>query len=193
MPDSTNPPPLKDVTALLHAWRDGSGAAFAALIDEVYDELKRIAAVRLNQVGRASTLSPTELLHDALVGLMPANMAFNDRSHFFATVSLAIRSVLVDHARARAAQKRGGDLERVTLTGIEGGEGASAFDLLAIDEALTRLEQEDPRAGQVMHLAYFGGLAPLEIAELLGVSESTVVRDLRFARVSLLKTLNEGE
>jgi len=184
-PEKDNP----DLTTMLRVWRQGSGTAFSNVLDQVYSQLKSIAAKRLNLHGGSATLTPTELLHEALIGIMPTQMDFKSRAHFFATMSLAIRSILVDHARARAADKRGGDFVRVTLTGHDVGEESMAADLLAMEQALTKLEALDPRAGQVMHLTYFGGLEQEQIATLLEVSVPTVKRDLRFARAWLTKTL----
>lgn len=120
---------------------------------------------------------------------MPAPGDFKNRVHFFATMSLAIRSILVDHARARSTGKRGGGLIRVTLSHVEQGEEGRIVDLLAIEEALIQLEQLDARCGQVMHLTCFAGLTRDEIASLLGVSIPTVDRDLRFARSWLNRRL----
>jgi RNA polymerase sigma factor (TIGR02999 family) len=178
-----------DLTTLLHAWRQGSDPAFSALIERVYGELTRIAVTRLNQFGGHSTLTPTELLHDALIGIMPTDMDFKNRAHFFATMSLAIRSILVDHARARGASKRGGDMLRVTFTNVDVGEESQAADLLAMDEALNQLEKMDARCGQVMHLTYFGGLSRDEISELLNITVRTVARDLLFGRAWVAKAL----
>lgn len=177
------------LTTLLHAWRDGSGTAFATVIDQVYDQLRIIAANRVNRSGGSLTLSPTELLHEVLLKVMPSPMDWNNRAHFFATMSLAIRSVLVDHARARLADKRGGDRIRVTLTNIDVGEESMAADLLALEQALTQLEALDERCGKVMHLTYFGGLAREEVAAIMNISVPTVTRDLRFARAWLTKAM----
>jgi RNA polymerase sigma factor (TIGR02999 family) len=182
--------PVSDLTTLLHAWREGSGTAFGSVIDQVYEELKRIAARRLSHSGGSATLSPTDLLHEALIGIMPTNMDFKNRAHFFATMSLAIRSILVDHARARAANKRGGDMVRVTMTNADIGEESMAIDLLAMDQALAQLERLDARCAQVMHLTYFGGLEQEAIASLLDISIPTVKRDLRFARAWLTKAMS---
>jgi RNA polymerase sigma factor (TIGR02999 family) len=184
--------PATDLTTLLQQWRAGSDAAFGQLIDKVYGELKVIATKRLNQMGGQVTLSPSDLLHEALIGIMPTDMDFKNRAHFFATMSLAIRSILVDRARARAADKRGGDRVRVTLTNIEAVDATSVIDLIAIDEALAKLEALDPRCGQIMHLSYFGGMSGEEIAQLLDVSLSTVKRDLRFAHGWFQKNIAHG-
>ena len=175
-------PQDSSLTALLQEWRNGSSAAFGEVIDQVYDQLRAMAAGRVNRSGGALTLSPTELLHEVLIKVMPAPMEWKDRAHFFATMSLAIRSVLVDHARARATDKRGGNRLHVTLTNADVGEESMALDLLSLDEALTQLEKLDPRCGEVVHLTYFGGLSHEEISTLLSISEATVARDLRFSR-----------
>lgn len=171
-----------ELTTLLHAWRSGNGTALNELIERVYGELKKIASERIAQAGGMVTLSPTELLHEALIGILPTTMDFKNRTHFFATMSLSIRSILIDHARARSANKRGGDLVRITVSNADQGEESQVMDLLAIDQALSQLEALDPRCGQIMHLTYFAGLEQDEIAVLLDVSVSTVTRDLKFAR-----------
>ena len=179
----------KDLTTLLRAWREGSGSAFDEAIERGYEELKRVAATRLRLSGGVATLSPTELLHEAVLRILPGTMDFKNRAHFFATISLTVRSILVDHARARSAQKRGGGLLQVTLTDVEQGEDSLAADLLALEQALQQLEALDPRAAEVMHLTFYGGMSREDIAELLQISETTVRRDLRFARSWLDKTL----
>lgn len=181
----------ESLTTLLHAWRAGSGTAFASVIDQVYDQLRTIAAMRVSRSRGSITLSPTELLHEVLLKVAPAPMEWNDRAHFFASMSLAIRSVLVDHARARFADKRGGS-ERVHVTLTEGigvGEESVAADLLALEQALTQLEAMDPRCGQVLHLTYFGGLSREEVAAILNISVPTVARDLRFSRAWVAKAM----
>ena len=183
----TTPP--DSLTALLQSWRQGSGTAFGTLIDHVYDQLRAIAARCLRQSSGLATLSPTELIHEALLGVMPAPRDFKNRVHFFATMSLAVRSILVDHARAKSAGKRGGGLIRVTLSNAELGEEDRIVDLLAIEEALTRLERLDARCGRIMHLTCFTGLTREEIAGMLGISVPTVDRELRFARAWLNKAL----
>ena len=181
------------LTRLLQAWREGDGRAFSAAMERVYGELKRIAAMRIAAQERTATLSPTELVHEAMLGMMQAPMDFANRAHFLATMSLAMRSVLVDHARARAALKRGGDELRLSLSRIDAGDEAEhAVDLLALEQALSQLEALDPRCGQVMHLTYFGGLEQDEIASLLQVSIPTVKRDLRFARAWLSKAMADA-
>jgi RNA polymerase sigma factor (TIGR02999 family) len=179
-----------DLTTLLHAWRAGDGSAISAVIDRLYPNLKSIAARQLARPGVAQTLSVTELLHEALVGILDAKPAFESRTHFLATLSLATRAVLVDHARAHGAQKRGGDRMQVTFTESLQGETPMVLDLLALDEALGQLEKLDPRCGQVMHLAFFAGMSREDIAEVLEVSPATIRRDLRFGRAWIDQALN---
>jgi RNA polymerase sigma factor (TIGR02999 family) len=181
-----------DLTALLAAWRDGSRAAFEQLLERVYADLKRIAAQRLRRFPGQVTLSATELVHEAVMDMVPGTSSFRDRAHFFATVSLAVRSVLVDHARARAAGKRGGDRVHVSLSPVDAQEEAMALDLLALEQALVALEAVDRRSAQAMHLGCFGGLDQEQVAEVLGVSVPTVKRDQRFARAWVAKAMHDG-
>lgn len=186
------PTPADDLTTLLHAWHQGDSGAFSAAVDRVYLDLKRMAAQRLGR-GGAATFSPTELVHEAVLDMLPARMDFASRTHFLATMSLAMRAILVDHARARSAEKRGGDRVQVSVSRIdeENPHSAAPIDLLALEQALQGLEALDPRCGRAMHLTYFGGLSQEEIASLLGVSVPTVKRDLRFARAWLLKAISD--
>jgi RNA polymerase sigma factor (TIGR02999 family) len=179
-----------DLTAMLLAWRDGDGAAFSGVVAGLHRELKAIAAKQLGKFGGSATLSPTELLHEAVLRLMESRPAFENRVHFLATMSLATRSILVDHARARNAQKRGGERIQVTLTeSKEQGEASMIADLLALDQALGQLEKLDPRCGKVMHLAFFAGLSREDISATLDISPATVRRDLRFGRSWIDKAL----
>jgi RNA polymerase sigma factor (TIGR02999 family) len=182
-----SPNPVPDLTTLLQEWRGGSGAAFSQLIDQVYAELKLIAQKRLGQFNGHVSLSPTDLLHEALIDIMPKTKDFKNRAHFFATISLAVRSILLDHARARATDKRGGERIQVTLTNLNLGESSVALDLLAIDQALTTLEKYDVRCAEVMHLTYFGGLEREDIAAMLNVDIRTIGRDLLFGRAWIAK------
>lgn len=178
------------LTALLHSWQHGDGVAFAQLFERVYAQLKQIAARRLRGES-GNTLTPTELLHEAVLRVLDAPMDWKNRAHFFATMSLHIRSTLVDHARARLASKRGGGALRITLSHAELGEESVVADLLALDQALRTLETLDPRASEILHLTYFAGLDRLQIVDVLGISLSTVDRELRFARAWLSKALAE--
>lgn len=178
------------LTQLLVAWRGGSREAFDRLLERVYADLKRIAAQRLHRFGGPVTLSATELAHEAVLDLAHGETSFSDRAHFFATLSMAMRSILVDHARARAAEKRGGDRVFLSLSSADAREDAMALDLLALEQALTTLEQVDPRSARAMHLSCFGGLEQDQIGTVLGVSIPTIKRDLRFARAWIAKALD---
>jgi RNA polymerase sigma factor (TIGR02999 family) len=189
MPETSE---TSSLTEQLQAWRAGSDSALVQVMDRVYADLKQIAARRLGQSGGHATLSPTELLHEALLSAMAAPMEFKNRAHFFATMSLAIRSILVDHARARMAHKRGGGEIRVTLTQVDAADESMVVDLLAIEQALNALEKLDARCGRILHLAYFAGLDRAEIADVVGVSIPTVDRDLKFARGWVNRALHES-
>lgn len=161
-------------------------------MDLAYVQLKQIAAQRLRQSGRNLTLTPTELLHEAVLRIAGAPLDWKSRAHFYASMSLYIRATLVDHARARLAAKRGAQPLHVSLSQIESGEPSMATDLLALDQALSRLEQLDRRCSEVLHLNCFAGLDRAAIVEVLGVSMSSVDRDLRFARAWLRDQLAIG-
>lgn len=180
------------LTALLRDWQQGDGSAFAQLFERVYAQLKTIAAQRLRDGRGGATLAPTELLHESMLRVLDTPMTWNSRAHFFASISLLIRATLVDHARARAAIKRGGDLMQVTLSRAEIGEESEVADLLSLDAALARLAALDARSSEVLHLTCFAGLDREQIAEVLKVSLSTVDRELRFARAWLSAELHQA-
>jgi len=177
------------LTVVLAAWHSGDGAAFAQVFDQTYGQLKKIAAQRLREVAGDSTLTPTELLHETVLRVVDAPKDWRNRAHFFASMSLYMRAVLVDHARARATDKRGGRHLHVTLTGAGLGEESNISDLLALDQALNQLAELDARSAEVLHLTYFGGLDRQQIAEVLKISLATVDRELRFARAWLAEHL----
>jgi RNA polymerase sigma factor (TIGR02999 family) len=178
----------KPYTLWLHQWRNGDLQAFERVLRAAMQALESAARQRLREHGDI-TLNAAELLDEAVIRLMDSEVRFGSRAHFLATASLHMRAVLVDHARARRAQKRGAGMEAVTLNTTRlnavGSEDDSAFDLVALDEALTALEVQYPRTSQVLHLSCFTGLERAEIAQLLGVSLATVDRELRFGRAWL--------
>jgi RNA polymerase sigma factor (TIGR02999 family) len=177
-----------DMTRLLHAWQGGDDDAFAQIVAHLQGEFLRMAASRLRGADPVS-LSRGDVVNEALMRLMHSRGGWQNRAHFFATVSLTMRSVLREHARARLADKRGGDRVQVTLTGALAGEESMAADLLTLDALLTRLGLQDARAMQVLELTYFAGLAREAIAQVLDISPSTVDRELRFARAWLSEQL----
>ncbi len=186
-----SPPASPQLTVLLQAWQQGDRDAFAQLIGHVHAELRRMAASRLRGVETPS-LAAGDLLHETLLKLMDAPPAWQDRAHFFATVSRAMRSVLVDHARARQTDKRGGDWQRLGITLSDVGEESNITDLLTLNQLLDQLAALDPRAAEVLQLTYFGGLLRDEIATVLDVSVPTIDRELRFARAWLTAQMQRG-
>jgi len=182
----------EDITCLLQAWRSGDAAALAALAPLVYGELRRVAEQHMRRERPDHTLQATALVHEAFLRLTGgASPSWQDRTHFFKAAARIMRHVLVDHARARGYAKRGGGGLRIS---IEDGAAAvlaeeRAPDLVALDEALGRLERLDPRQHQVVELRFFGGLSVEETAEVLGVSAITVKRDWRSARAWLFAEL----
>jgi RNA polymerase sigma-70 factor (ECF subfamily) len=176
------PSEQQSVTQLLQRARHGDAGALDQLLPVVYAELHRIAERQMSGERPDHTLQPTALVHEAflrLVGATPA--AYNDRGHFLNAASRAMRHVLVDHARARDAAKRGAALN-ITLDDALVGAPAGGLDMLVLDDALTRLAAADPRAAQVVEMRFFGGLGIPEIAATLGTSPATVKRDWQFAK-----------
>ena len=151
-----------------------------------------MAAGRLGAVDHAPTFNPTALVHEALLKLLDGDADWRNRSHFLAVASLQMRAILVDHARARAALKRGGGALQVTLSAVQGevaAQGGAEIELLALDQALSQLEAHDPRMARVVAMTYFGGMQRDEIALVEGISVPTVDRDLRFARAFLNRAM----
>jgi RNA polymerase sigma factor (TIGR02999 family) len=172
-----------DVTHLLSRWSDGEREALDALVPIVYERLRAVAHRRRGGERFELTLNTTGLVHEAYLKLVELRQtSFRDRGHFLAMASRVMRRLLVDHARAHRARKRGGGVADIELEETQwvSDERADAFSDL--DEALDRLETVDPRASRVLEQRYFGGLSLEETAEASGVSLATVKRDLRFAR-----------
>lgn len=180
------------LTQLLARWEAGDRDALAELMPAVYDELRRIARHHLAGERAGHTLAPTALVNEVYLRLGSYdNISWQDRAHFFAMASRIMRRVLVDHARKRKAAKRGGDQSAVTLIESRQADGrVEDVDLIALDEALTRLQSLDERQCQVVQMRYFGGLKNEEIANVLGVSVPTVKRDWAVARVWLRRALS---
>ena len=181
------------MTTLIAALRLGNDAAREELVTLVYPELRRIAAHYMRQERPGHTLRTTGLVNEMYVRLFgTAHMDWQSRAHFFAAVAREMRHILVDYARARNAKKRPDRRLEISLTGVDVVGGESPEDVLALDEALSRLESLDPRASRVVELRYFIGLSEREAAEALGVSISTLKRDWNFARAWLLDQLGPG-
>lgn len=180
------------VTALLHRWRDGDASALDELMPLVYDELRRLAAGLMRGERGDHTLQATALINEAYVRLARAELSVTDRAHFVGLAARAMRRVLVDHARGRLRDKRGGRRQRVTLAEAMAVVPDSADRLLEIDELLEQLRGFDERKCRGLELSLFGGLTHAEIATVLDVSIPTVERDLRAARAWLRSELAAG-
>ncbi|MGA9334512.1 MAG: ECF-type sigma factor [Rudaea sp.] len=177
------------ITELLQAWRSGNDAALPQLTGLVYEDLQRMARQRLRGAS-ARTLNPTALVHEAFLRLCQSDIDWQDRAHFFALAALHMRNVLVDHARAKQAEKRGGNALQVTLSGNDNAVSPNSADLLVLDELLRRLEREDARTGKIIELTYFGGMQREEVAHVLALSVPTIDRSLRFGRAWLKRELS---
>lgn len=182
----------ENVTDLLLEWRGGNEAALDRLIPLVYEELRRVARRCLRHERPGNTLQTTGLVNEAYLRLVRSSrVQWRDRAHFFALTAQLMRRVLVDEARKRGYQKRGGDLTRVTLDDTPPAVPENPEDLVALDEALTRLADVAPRKVRVVELRFFGGLTIEETAEVLGVSTDIVKREWRTAKLWLLRALSE--
>ena len=177
-----------DVTRLLAAWRAGDTTAPDALASLVYEELRRMASRRL--AGSAQRpLQTTELVHETFARLLEHPLKAADRDHFFRTVALALRQVLVDAVRRQKAEKRGGGVVWITLESAEEPASAGPESWLAVESALVELENEDARKCRVVEMSLLMGLSQQEVADALDISIPTVERDLRFARAWLRERL----
>lgn len=181
-----------DITALLRAWSAGSASALNDALPEIYAELRHIAARRLRARQKGCTLDPIALVHEAYLRMAESSpVIFENRSHFFAIASLLMRTILIDHIRAKRAIKRGSDGIAVTLGDVVGESSfGSAPDLLDLDAALGELGAKYPRHAQIVEMRFFGGLSVEESAEALGISTATVKRDWTFARAWILERLS---
>lgn len=181
------------VTQLLIEWRGGDESALDRLIPLVYREMRTLARRCLRGERAGNTLQTTGLVHEAYLRLVRSNrVQWRDRAHFFAVATQLMRRVLVDEARKRHFQKRGGDAVRVTLEEANVASPERHVDLLVLDEALDRLTQFAPRKGRVVEMRFFGGLTIEETAAVLGVSNDIVKREWRTAKLWLLRALNEA-
>lgn len=189
-PDNGNVGAVIGLTELLSAWRGGDPAARDQAFAAVYDDLRALAHRHVRRLRPGETLRTTALVHETYLKLSRGErLPVQDRAHLFALASRAMRQVLVDAARTRQARKRGGDAPAALLD--EGALRVEAVgeEVLGLDQALARLAELDPRAASVVEWRYFGGLSEAEIAEALGVTERTVRRDWRAARVFLHREL----
>jgi RNA polymerase sigma factor (TIGR02999 family) len=190
MPSSAANASGQEITQLLTAWRSGDDAALERLVPLVYPELRRIAGNFMRRHKPGHSLQATALINEAYLRLVDsAKVDWQGRTHFFAVSARIMRHILVDAARRRNSQKRGGQQVYVTLDDNVDAPAEDQTDLISLDEALTRLAQMSPRQGQVVELRYFGGLTEEQVAETLKISERTVRRDWNLARTWLYREL----
>jgi RNA polymerase sigma factor (TIGR02999 family) len=178
-----------EIVLLLEAWRGGDRAAYDRLFSLVYNELHRLARGKMRREMPGHSWQPTLLVHEVYMRLAGAGVELQDRTHFLSVAARVMRRILVDVARLRRAQKRGGDDVRVTLTGELAAPSSDPVDVLTLNTALLRLQELDARQAEVVELSYFGGLTHPEIGALLEISPATVDRDLRHARAWLKREL----
>jgi RNA polymerase sigma factor (TIGR02999 family) len=177
-------------TQLLTEWRSGHPQALDRLTPIVYDELRRLARNHMRGERGSHTLQATAVVHEAFLRLIQANVALQDRAHFFALASRLMRRVLVDHAKSRSRIKRNAGVREFAAEELNALPVAD-FDVIALDDALDSLLQMEPRLAQVIELHYFGGLTYEQIATAVGASTATVHRDIRLARAWLLNEIAE--
>jgi len=188
VPDPDPPPARESVTRALAELSSGRPDAERELLGLVYDELRRLAGARMRNQDEGHTLQPTALVHEAylrLLGKPDATPSFPDRRHFYSCAAAAMRSILVDHARRAAADKRGGGQRRVTWN-PDLAAGELEDDVLLVNDALALFATQYPRQAQVIELLFFAGLSVPEAAAMLDVSERTVKRDWRFGKSWML-------
>lgn len=184
--------PPGEVTQLLQELQRGNADAARRLIPLVYEELRRLAGHHMRDERPDHTLQPTALVHEAYLRLADQDrVEWAGRTHFIAVASTAMRRILLDHARRHRAEKRGGG-RKTTLVESLAVAASREIDMLALDDALTRLEARDPRQGRIVELRYFGGLSIEETAAALSISPTTVKREWRFARAWLHRELSDG-
>lgn len=181
---------MSEITQLLQACGRGDRHASVELLPLVYDELRRHAAVRMAHEPPGQTLQPTALVHEAWLRLTKDDaQVWQNRAHFFGAAAEAMRRILIENARRKARLKRGGGQQRLDLDDLELAGATPDEKILLIDEALERLQTEDPEKAKVVLLKFFGGRSNQEVAEMLGVSERTVERHWAYAKVWLFESV----
>lgn len=186
-------PSPKSITELLIEWRDGDETALDKLMPLVYEELRRLARYYMRRERPGHTLQSAALVNEAYLRLVDhKGMRWQNRAHFYAVASQAMRRILVDHARSRQYLKRGGADQKVALDEAANVVQKQAADVLALDDALNGLSAIDPRKSQIVEMRYFGGMTVEETAEVLGLSPVTVMRDWSTAKAWLLRAIRTG-
>jgi len=183
----------QDITEILRSWSGGDPEASERLFALVYDELRRLARSYLKREGSGHTLQPTALVNEAYLRLVDqTRVDWQNRSHFYGIAAQMMRRILIDYARAHATGKRGGVALRLSLEQVNISLEQDATDLIALDEALTKLANFDERKSRVVELLYFGGVEYKEAAEVLNVSEKTIQRDWQMAKMWLYRELSSA-
>jgi RNA polymerase sigma factor (TIGR02999 family) len=185
--------PVQDpnVSDLLLRWRAGDSAALDRLMPLIYDELHALARRQLHGERSNHTLQTTALVHEAYLRLVGSDVRWEGRVHFLAVAAQTMRHILVDHARSRARQRRGGGITMIPIEDSNAVAPAPAIDLVVLDEALDRLAALDGRKARAAELHYFGGMSYVETAQVLGISAATVHRELRVAKAWLCRELGQ--
>ena len=182
-----------EITLLLRRLQEGDKGAEEHLIEKVYGELRKLAASYLRRERPGHSLQPTALVNEAYLKLTRLDrLSWQDRSHFFGVAAHLMRQILVDHARARRAEKRGGDVRVVPLDEALILDKGRPMEIIALDEALDRLQEKDPRGAKVVECRFFGGLSVEETAEVLGIAPRTVKRDWYLCRAWLQRELSRN-
>jgi RNA polymerase sigma factor (TIGR02999 family) len=185
---------MSDITLLLEAAAGGEARASEELLPLVYDELRQLAAARLARESAGQTLQPTALVHEAWLRLVAeGDRKWQNRAHFFRAAALAMRRILVDRARHKLSLKGGGGQERLNVEDLNIATASPDDKILLIDDALTRLEKDDPDCARIVTLKFFGGLTNAEVSKTLGVTERTVEREWAYAKASLYKIIQREE
>ena len=186
---------MTDVTQILSQIEDGDPSAAEQLLPLVYDELKKLASAKMARENPGHTLQPTALVHEAYLRLVDVDKAhhWDSRRHFFSAAAESMRRILVEKARRKGRLKRGGDLKQEPLVDAEIEVETSSLDLIALDEAMTKLAADSPEKAEIVRLRFFAGLSHAEVSEILGVSVITVKRHWRYARAWLLRTIGGSE
>ena len=183
-----------EVTGLLIRLTDGDDGALGELLPLVYAELRRLAAGYLRRERPGHTLQPTALVNEAYLRLVDqTQVRWQNRAHFLGVAAQMMRRILVDHARGQRAEKRGGEIQKLSLDENIDVSGERAADLVALDEALKRLAELDPQKSRIVELRFFGGLSVEETAEVLGVSAPTIKRQWRMAKAWLYGQVSRKE
>lgn len=193
IPQETRSAERGEITALLSSLRRGDAQAEARLVALVYDDLRRLARRERGRRGAGQTLDTTALVHEVYLRLAQPLPDLVDRQHLLSVAVMAMRQILLDHCRRSLAHKRGGDAQKVDLRSSDAATEAKALELLAIDDALQRLQSVDARAGRVVELRFFGGMTVEETADVMSISVRTVKREWRKARAFLFQLLDVPE